>query len=189
VPNAVIARMSPSFSAPSARASQIATGIEQWEAIRSRLEALPRVVAVGANVHLMGMAQKPGGGSVSFVGVGVEPERERRMGFETKLRGGESLPDDAPAEGAGTSKQYDFSPEPEMLLDRLLPASVRMRLFQCFIEAIVSEHVARMVAMKAATDAANDMIKSLTRQYNRARQTHITMELLDIIGGVNALEG
>lgn len=93
--------------------------------------------------------------------------------------------------GAGASSQveYEFSPEPEELLDRLLPASVRMRLFQCFIEAVVSEHVARMVAMKAATDAANDMIKSLTRQYNRARQTHITMELLDIIGGVNALEG
>ncbi|MDA8019928.1 MAG: ATP synthase F1 subunit gamma [Thermoanaerobaculia bacterium] len=101
------------------------------------------------------------------------------------------LGDDAAAEagGAGTAKEYEFSPEPELLLDRLLPASVRMRLFQCFIEAIVSEHVARMVAMKAATDAANDMIKSLTRQYNRARQTHITMELLDIIGGVNALEG
>lgn len=91
--------------------------------------------------------------------------------------------------GAGSQAEYEFSPDPKTLLDRLLPASVRMRLFQCFIEAIVSEHVARMVAMKAATDAANDMIKGLTRQYNRARQTHITMELLDIIGGVNALEG
>ena len=101
----------------------------------------------------------------------------------------EDLGDADPVDGAGTSKEYEFSPDPELLLDRLLPASVRMRLFQCFIEAIVSEHVARMVAMKAATDAANDMIKSLTRQYNRARQTHITMELLDIIGGVNALEG
>lgn len=89
----------------------------------------------------------------------------------------------------GSVVEYEFSPEPEQLLDALLPASVRMRLFQCFMEATVSEHVARMVAMKAATDAANDMIKSLTRQYNRARQTHITMELLDIIGGVNALEG
>lgn len=96
---------------------------------------------------------------------------------------------DEGAESAGPAKEYEFSPEPKELLDRLLPASVRMRLFQCFIEAIVSEHVARMVAMKAATDAANDMIKRLTRQYNRARQTHITMELLDIIGGVNALEG
>lgn len=92
-------------------------------------------------------------------------------------------------EGAGASVEYEFSPDPEALLDALLPASVRMRLFQCVMEATVSEHVARMVAMKAATDAAGDMIKSITRQYNRARQTHITMELLDIIGGVNALEG
>ena len=92
-------------------------------------------------------------------------------------------------EGSSRGLEYEFSPEPEELLGALLPASVRMRLFQCFMEAVVSEHVARMVAMKAATDAAGDMIKSLSRQYNRARQTHITMELLDIIGGVNALEG
>jgi len=51
----------------------------------------------------------------------------------------------------------------------------------------VSEQVARMVAMKAATDAAEEMIKQLTRRYNRARQTSITMELLDIVGGANAL--
>ncbi|MEM9598514.1 MAG: ATP synthase F1 subunit gamma [Acidobacteriota bacterium] len=89
---------------------------------------------------------------------------------------------------AGSSVEYEFSPEPQELLDALLPASVRMRLFQCFIDAVVSEHVARMVAMKAATDAAGDMITKLTREYNRARQTHITMELLDIIGGVNALD-
>ena len=62
-----------------------------------------------------------------------------------------------------------------------------MRLFQCFTDAAVSEQVARMVAMKAATDAAGEMITTLTRQYNRARQTHITMELLDIIGGATAL--
>ncbi len=90
--------------------------------------------------------------------------------------------------GAGSAVEYEFSPEPAKLLAELLPASVRMRLFQCFIEAVVSEHVARMVAMKAATDAAGDMIKALTRKYNRARQTHITMELLDIIGGASALE-
>lgn len=97
-----------------------------------------------------------------------------------------------PAEDKGAASgtkavEYEFSPEPEKLLAELLPASVRMRLFQCFVEAVVSEHVARMVAMKAATDAAGDMIKSLTRRYNRARQTHITMELLDIIGGASAL--
>jgi F-type H+-transporting ATPase subunit gamma len=64
---------------------------------------------------------------------------------------------------------------------------VRIRIFQAFTDAAVSEHVARMVAMTAATDAAEDMIKRLTQQYNRARQTAITMELLDIVGGANAL--
>jgi len=83
--------------------------------------------------------------------------------------------------------EYEFSPDPRQLLDELLPATVRARLFQAFNDAVVSEQVARMVAMKAATDAAGDMIKSLTREYNRARQTQITMELLDIVGGANAL--
>jgi F-type H+-transporting ATPase subunit gamma len=85
------------------------------------------------------------------------------------------------------SVEYEFSPDPKQLLDELLPATVRVRLFQAFTDAAVSEQVARMVAMKAATDAAGDMIKSLTREYNRARQTQITMELLDIIGGANSL--
>ena len=83
--------------------------------------------------------------------------------------------------------EYEFSPDPRQLLDELLPAVVRVRLFQAFNDATVSEQVARMVAMKAATDAAGDMIKALTREYNRARQTQITMELLDIVGGANAL--
>jgi len=99
----------------------------------------------------------------------------------------------APAAGeaggapAGRQVEYEFSPDPQQLLDELLPATVRVRLFQAFTDAAVSEQVARMVAMKAATDAAADMIKSLSRAYNRARQTQITMELLDIVGGSNAL--
>ena len=97
---------------------------------------------------------------------------------------------DSGSKKAETSRrvEYEFSPAPEALLNELLPATVRVRLFQCFTEAVVSEQIARMVAMKAATDAATDMIKSLTRRYNRARQTYITMELLDIVGGANALE-
>ncbi len=90
-------------------------------------------------------------------------------------------------EAPAKAVEYEFSPDPQSLLDELLPAVVRVRLFQAFNDAIVSEQVARMVAMKAATDAAGDMIKSLTREYNRARQTQITMELLDIVGGANAL--
>jgi F-type H+-transporting ATPase subunit gamma len=91
------------------------------------------------------------------------------------------------AEAGAPPVEYEFSPDPRQLLDELLPATVRVRLFQAFNDAAVSEQVARMVAMKAATDAAGDMIKSLTREYNRARQTQITMELLDIVGGANAL--
>jgi F-type H+-transporting ATPase subunit gamma len=84
--------------------------------------------------------------------------------------------------------EYEYSPEPRELLAELLPATVKIHFFQCFSDASVSEQVARMVAMKAATDAAEDMIKRLTQQYNRARQTAITMELLDIVGGAAALE-
>ncbi|MEZ5330770.1 MAG: ATP synthase F1 subunit gamma [Thermoanaerobaculia bacterium] len=94
------------------------------------------------------------------------------------------------ADDEGESRRevlYEFSPSPEEILDELLPATVRVRLYQAFLDAAASEQVARMVAMKAATDAAGDMIKRLTRQYNRARQTQITMELLDIVGGANAL--
>jgi len=87
----------------------------------------------------------------------------------------------------GSHGEFEFSPDPQSLLNELLPATVRVRLFQAFSDAAVSEQVARMVAMKAATDAAEDMIKRLTMQYNRARQTQITMELLDIVGGANAI--
>jgi len=83
--------------------------------------------------------------------------------------------------------EYDFSPAPEVILAELLPLTVKVRLYQCFIEAVVSEQVARMVAMKSATEAAGDMIKDLTQRYNRARQSQITLELLDIMGGAEAL--
>ena len=96
--------------------------------------------------------------------------------------------DEVKSTGPRAQTQYDFSPPPTELLAELLPATVKVRLFQCFMDATVSEQVARMVAMKAATDSADDMIKMLSRQYNRARQSQITNELLDIIGGAEALK-
>ncbi len=84
---------------------------------------------------------------------------------------------------------YDFSPDPKSLLDELLPLMVKVSLFQAFLDATTSENVARMVAMKSATDNADKMIKSLTMQYNRARQSQITTELSEIMGGVEAMEG
>lgn len=99
------------------------------------------------------------------------------------------LTEEKPAEGAAKPRavEYELTPEPAKLLSELLPATVRVRLFQAFIDAAVSEQIARMVAMKSATEASEEMIKNLTRKYNRARQTAITLELLDIVGGANAL--
>src|SRR5436305_3513785 len=88
---------------------------------------------------------------------------------------------------SGRQIEYEFSPDPRQLLDELLPATVRARLFQAFTDAAVSDQVARMVAVNAARRAAASVINSRTREYNRARQTQITMELLDIVGGANAL--
>jgi putative ABC transport system permease protein len=74
-------------------------GLAGWRQLRDEIERQPRVAAVGANLHLMGLAQRGDGAAVSFAGLGVEPERERRMGFVTKLRAGEPLPESAPAPG------------------------------------------------------------------------------------------
>ena len=83
---------------------------------------------------------------------------------------------------------YEFRPEAGSLIGAMAPRVVRMRLFQCFLDAAVSEQMARRRAMKSATDNANQMIDNLRRQANRARQTEITSELLDILGGVEALK-
>ncbi len=83
---------------------------------------------------------------------------------------------------------YDFSPSPDEMLEDLIPKTVKITLFQAFIEAAVSEQIARMVAMKSATDNADKMVKKLTQDYNRARQSQITSELSELMGGVAALQ-
>ena len=84
---------------------------------------------------------------------------------------------------------YEFTPSPKDLLDELLPLTAKTAFFQAFLDATTSEHVARMVAMKAATDAADKMAKALSMEANRARQTQITTELSEIMGGVEAMKG
>src|SRR5436190_9304119 len=90
--------------------------------------------------------------------------------------------------GNGSQVIYDFSPAPRELLDELLPLMVRTALFQAFLDATTSENVARMVAMKSATDNADKMVKSLTMRYNRSRQSQITTELAEMMGGVEAMK-
>ncbi len=94
------------------------------------------------------------------------------------------------AAAGGTAKSEDLLLEPTAgrLLDLLLPKSLSIRVFAAILDALASEFAARRMAMKAATDAAGDMIHRLRRSYNRARQETITKELLDIIGGAEALK-
>ncbi len=86
-----------------------------------------------------------------------------------------------------TGPQYEFLPSAASILDEVVPTSFKVRLFKCFLDAAVSEQIARMVAMKAATENADEMISQLSMAYNRARQGQITGELLEIIGGAEAL--
>src|SRR5207245_3287633 len=80
--------------------------------------------------------------------------------------------------------EYEYLPDPKDILEEILPVAFKVRLFKTFLDAAVSEQIARRVAMKAATENAGDMIKLLTRQYNRARQAEITKAIAEVIGGV-----
>jgi F-type H+-transporting ATPase subunit gamma len=99
-----------------------------------------------------------------------------------------SLDVSKPAEATTGQTQYEFMPSAASILEEVVPTSFKVKLFKCFLDAAVSEQVARMVAMKAATDSANKLIKRLSMTYNRARQSQITGEIMEIIGGVEALK-
>jgi F-type H+-transporting ATPase subunit gamma len=83
---------------------------------------------------------------------------------------------------------YIYEPDAQGVLDALLPRYVEARVFTAMLEAAASEHAARRRAMKAATDNANELIEDLTREYNQARQAEITQEIMEIVGGAEALQ-
>jgi F-type H+-transporting ATPase subunit gamma len=82
---------------------------------------------------------------------------------------------------------YIFEPDPRGVLDKLLPRFVESEIYHAILESIASEQSARMVAMRNATESANDLVESLTLEYYKARQESITSELLDIVGGASAI--
>lgn len=92
-------------------------------------------------------------------------------------------------ERGSSAVEYIYEPGPDQVLDQLLPRYVDTLIYAAALEAAASEQSARFFAMKNASDAANDMIESLKLTLNKARQEQITKELLDIIGGVAAMEG
>jgi F-type H+-transporting ATPase subunit gamma len=89
---------------------------------------------------------------------------------------------------AGPAVDYEFLPSAADILNELVPVAFKVRLFKCFLDAAVSEQIARRVAMKAATENAGELIKSVTRLYNRTRQANITKEISELIGGSEALK-
>lgn len=91
-------------------------------------------------------------------------------------------------ESESANKDYIFEPDPETILNSLLPRAIRMKFYQPMLDSAASEQIARRIAMKSATDAASDMIKSMTLTYNRARQGKITQEIAEIVGGAAAIE-
>ena len=96
----------------------------------------------------------------------------------------ETLAEGRPNEGGAS---YEFEPSPDLILGRLLPRYAEARLFAALLDASASEHAARQRAMKAATDNAEELIKTLARVMNRARQDAITTEIMEIVGGAEAL--
>jgi F-type H+-transporting ATPase subunit gamma len=88
--------------------------------------------------------------------------------------------------GSGTV-EYIYEPDPLTILNTVLPRFTELQIYQAVLEAVASEHSARMVAMRNATENANELVADLTLTYNRARQEAITEEMLDIVGGAEAL--
>jgi F-type H+-transporting ATPase subunit gamma len=120
--------------------------------------------------------------SASQVGE-IGPSVSQKQHAADRAESAESVPTQRTAQVS-----YEFIPDARSILEEIVPVSFKVRLFKCFLDAAVSEQIARMVAMKGATENADEMIKNLTRQYNRARQSQITRELAEIIGGAAALE-
>ncbi len=117
--------------------------------------------------------------SMRYISAGKQkPELMQLLPFKAESDG----------EDTGVKAQYEFSPSEHELLNRVVPAAAKALLYQLFKDAIVSEHIARMVAMKAATDNAGKMRHKLNRDFNRARQAQITTELTEIVSGAAALD-
>ena len=86
-----------------------------------------------------------------------------------------------------TTVEYIYEPEPQQILDAVLPSFTELQIYQAILESLASEHSARMVAMRNATENAEVLVDDLTLSYNKARQQAITSEILDIAGGAEAL--
>ena len=133
-----------------------------------------------------GVDQIHGVGHLFVNRVTQTPTARRMLPIEVQI---EEIDTSEPSESGATPQfpLYEFEPSAEGVLDALLPRYVRWFVFSALLHAAASEHAARQRAMKSATDNAEDLIKTLTRQANQARQAEITQEISEIVGGADAL--
>ena len=125
-------------------------------------------------------------GSQEVLETTLMPLDAEALGIEPVSADDDGGPDVA-GSGDTVRAAYEYEPSPAEILDRLLPRYVESRLFAAQLDAAASEHASRQRAMKAATDNADELITKLTRVMNRARQDSITTEILEIVGGAEAL--
>jgi len=122
----------------------------------------------------------------AFVSMGRQQATAKQILPIPPIETGEA---EADAEEAAYMPEHLCEPSPAQLLNELLPRNVYVQIYSALLETSTSEHAARMSAMDNATKACNDMIQDLTLAYNKARQAAITAELMDIVGGAEALKG
>ena len=117
-----------------------------------------------------------------FITMGRQPPSELQLAPIPKPEAEET------GDGIGEDRDFIFEPDPETILGQLLPTYIQNMVYRVLAEAVAAELIARRTAMKIATDNAEEMVKTLTLQANKARQAQITQELSEILGGSEALK-
>lgn len=113
------------------------------------------------------------------------PQIKKLLPLEIGVSEGRVVDFDRPSRGAAAA--YIYEPDQAEILEQIIPRFTALQVYQAILESLASEHAARMVSMKNATDSATALVGGLTLEYNKARQQAITNEMLDIAGGVEAL--
>ncbi|HEV2970447.1 MAG TPA: ATP synthase F1 subunit gamma [Pirellulales bacterium] len=158
-------------------AAYAAGSLDRLDVAYMQFHSVSRQAAVVETLLPLGSLAGAGaavGGRTSEVGGGAEKSGDGKVAAGAASHG---------------QSQYEFLPSAASILEEVVPTSFKVKLFKCFLDSAVSEQIARMVAMKSATENADKMIKSLSRAYNRARQSQITGEIMEVLGGVEALKG
>ena len=164
----------------------LADKIDRLDICYTKFESISRQYPVVET--LLPIAELTAEGDVNI----IKDDSEQDLKRAAMVRRADDVTADGTDRGAARLKSrentlFEFLPSPEDILEELIPKAFKAKLYKCFLDSAVNEQIARMVAMKSATESADKMIGLLTTAYNRARQAQITNEILEIISGADAL--